>query len=536
MRIEKMKSDGRRIALKVTTAGFPSLILLVCLLLLTTPGLRAQDSSWDWENGQVGEKHEVKVEAQVLPFYAIDKNGNPVFDLKQEDIQVLIDKKPVKAIYFERYEFASDVKGEEKGETVPAKVSKISKRFVFLIQDSVFNSPKGLERSTKILTDIIKRSPKGDAFILLDNSTRSGLKYIAGPTADRGFLLDKLNELSKINTDKLLEDEFRLLEDEISQSDSAFQKSLFKPRAKKLEHEVYGNKVPPSDLSIHSMATPYQVIKRNQLMAFSSSLLQLEYALKTITRPKIVYLVSQGVPQKVMPGAEKIFYSEYLINAAKGVNRGGSLLYIIDPNPTQMMAHEDNSGKEALKLMADAGNGKYFGGSDNSYISERLARSTSAYYEIGFYVPARKQMKLNVTARRKGVTIYSINQIQRKTPYKRMDTFQQKIFALNVITGGKWSRMIADIKETECRTIKVKRKKEKTVITAEARLPEKLHGRLLHIYTINIDPKTMKANIEMKHDMGDENIRFKAIKEENRDQYFVIIEPDTASCLSNRIL
>lgn len=196
-------------------------------------------------------------------------------------------------------------------------------------------------------------------------------------------------------------------------------------------------------------------------MAFSSSLLQLEYALKTITRPKIVYLVSQGVPQKVMPGAEKIFYSEYLINAAKGVNRGGSLLYIIDPNPTQMMAHEDNSGKEALKLMADAGNGKYFGGSDNSYISERLARSTSAYYEIGFYVPARKQMKLNVTARRKGVTIYSINQIQRKTPYKRMDTFQQKIFALNVITGGKWSRMIADIKETECRTIKVKRKKKK---------------------------------------------------------------------------
>lgn len=135
--------------------GILSVICIFYVFSLLTLDLRAQVSSWDVENEEV-ERHEVKVEAQILPFYAVDGKGEPVYDLKQEEIQVLIDKKPIDSLSFSSFTFESTDESERS--TPTPKVREGKGRFVFLILDSVFNSVTGLRRSKDVFIDIIKEA------------------------------------------------------------------------------------------------------------------------------------------------------------------------------------------------------------------------------------------------------------------------------------------------------------------------------------------------------------------------------------------
>ena len=44
--------------------------------------------------------HEVKVKARIIPVYAIDAKGMPVFNLRKEDIEVYLDNKKITFNFF----------------------------------------------------------------------------------------------------------------------------------------------------------------------------------------------------------------------------------------------------------------------------------------------------------------------------------------------------------------------------------------------------------------------------------------------------
>ena len=70
--------------------------------------------------------YDVAVSAQIIPIYAVDKKGNPVFDLKQEDIELYINGKLQKLLFFSNYQV------EEEIETAkPAKRESLLKRKPF---------------------------------------------------------------------------------------------------------------------------------------------------------------------------------------------------------------------------------------------------------------------------------------------------------------------------------------------------------------------------------------------------------------------
>jgi hypothetical protein len=68
---------------------------------------------------------------------------------------------------------------------------------------------------------------------------------------------------------------------------------------------------------------------QHDIWIFSDSLKQLKYALRTITHPKTVYLVSAGP----VPGAmgNTATYYRFLEDAAKEINYGGSMFYLVNP-------------------------------------------------------------------------------------------------------------------------------------------------------------------------------------------------------------
>ena len=147
--------------------------------------------------GQEPLKYDVSVDAMAVPLFVVDSAGNPVFDLKQEELQVFANDKPMEIIYFNRFEFAYDTETGQKitGEEKKAPELKLPERIIFIIIDSVFNSSAGLRRSKKIARDLIREGTRGDRFILLQNTPAGGLKYMAGPSSDREKLAKEIDKI-----------------------------------------------------------------------------------------------------------------------------------------------------------------------------------------------------------------------------------------------------------------------------------------------------------------------------------------------------
>ncbi len=142
-------------------------------------------------------KYKVLVNAMAVPLFVVDTNGNPVFDLKKEELQLYVNDMPVEILEFRRYEFSHDQKIKEEievGET--GKISQPAEdRVIFIILDTMFNSLTGFRRSKEIAINLIKEGLPEDRFVILENNAIGGLKYIGGSESDKNELIKKIKKL-----------------------------------------------------------------------------------------------------------------------------------------------------------------------------------------------------------------------------------------------------------------------------------------------------------------------------------------------------
>jgi len=104
-------------------------------------------------------KYDVNVNAVIIPVFALDKKGNPVFDLKKKDLVLYVEGNPVKINSLSRYSLEEEEKYSEKvKKTIKIPVEEIEKvvreRYIFILIDSVFNSREGYRR-TKEIAEIV---------------------------------------------------------------------------------------------------------------------------------------------------------------------------------------------------------------------------------------------------------------------------------------------------------------------------------------------------------------------------------------------
>ena len=96
-----------------------------------------------------------------VPVFAVDNRGNPIIDLKETDIEVWLDNRPVKAFTFYKRSFTisrelKDAPGEQKKEIQPSPLRK--KKTIFLLFDVAISSVTCTNNSKEIAQQIINAS------------------------------------------------------------------------------------------------------------------------------------------------------------------------------------------------------------------------------------------------------------------------------------------------------------------------------------------------------------------------------------------
>jgi len=540
-------------------------MLLIVLILLTGIPFFTQD-----QDPQEPLKYKVLVNVMAVPIFVVDTNGNPVFDLKKEELQLYVNEKSVDILEFKRYEFSHDRKIKEEVEA--EETGKISQpaqdRVLFIILDTMFNSLTGFRRSKEIAINLIKEGLPGDRFIILENNPSGGLKYIGGSENDKKELIKKIKKLCT-SPEKWSNSMYssRLLSRNVDYDPHT------DPRLETGAWETLRN------LTINSERQRYQ----HQVRYFSHVLSQFKYALKTIDKPKIVFFISEGIAlgafrvalanergsmeskemifdrsNKSLSSAEKGFYSilnkdedtvfdqnkiysaftlKYLVDVVKSINYGGSVLYTINPTRTDDINDDEASGEMSLRYLASESGGKYFAGSKPKEIIERVKKTTAAYYEVFFSVlpDMGSDMNIQVECQRKGVRVHSLIHSERNRPYLKMEPVQKKIFALNVATGGNWSRMVGRVMKVKYKKTKTDKKGDENIYTINIPLPKVMQDQRVDMFSIRMDQETQKTDVDFISGEVKDVVNLKIKPRKGKNQFFVIIEPTTPYCIYNKI-
>ncbi len=519
-------------------------------------------------------QYNLAVNAIVVPVFALDTGGNPVHDLKAEELQLEVNKEPAEILLFKRYEFSDEktvtiTTKEGKKETLP--VQRVN-RVIFIILDTMFNSLTGFRRGKEIASRLVRESLDSDEFVILENHNVGGLKYLAGPDNDKKKLLKAI-------------------------------KAIKAPPDKWNPH-LYSNKLLPNNINmdlvsdgrISGISDQWNSVRklsndsekyryRHQIKYFTRLLSQFKFALKTIDKPKLVFLVSEGVATGAFKAAARSMttydpnrhdnaYSEsafrkgrvdepgygmhsvfnkedkmrdasygkkvysafllnYLLDIVASINKGGSVLYTINPRRSNDTNEDDTVGEMSLRTLADEGGGKYFAGSVPAKVVEKIKKTTAAYYEL-FYAPTVQMggnMTIRVRCKRKGVKIHTLHHTERNKPYRLMERVQKKIFALNVVTGGTWSRMVGKVARVKYKRASAPGKERRIAVS----IPKNLRSKPLDLFQITMDPKTQHTDMVLKTLENTAKAEYQYTPVKGKLHYFAIIEPESSVCMYNQL-
>jgi len=470
-------------------------------------------------------RYEIEVNALIVPIFAVDANGKPVYDLKKEEITLLVNAEPIDIAEFTAFQVEGEKRVarkhiEDEGGQRLAQSAEGS--INFLIFDAVSNNQKGLKRARKIALGIINESPSTDAFVILESDPKTGFHYVIGPETDKKKLGSAIKEMVKLAGQRYFfaYNYFKDMGGRSVHLQGRFDETTWEYRA-----ILFGIAIQKAEAG----KKEYQ----KEISTFLHSLSQMKYTLKTITQPKHVYLVSGGIPSSSL-GHELIRYYRFISEAAKAINYGGSMLYLVDPVPPS-----DTSSSYSMKYMAKVSGGKYFGGTNPEKIVSRVTNNTRAYYELAF-MPNQStgdKLRIELKCKRKGVTLQTIKYAEKGKPYKEMEETQKKLFALNVITGGSWSRIVGDLKKVKYK--RVKSTKGSTNIHQSKRIriqiPENMNNHNVDIFVVNLDPKTMRAKFGITNQMVNQELEIDVPLEEEKMQFVVIVDPIKTLCLYNQV-
>jgi hypothetical protein len=471
-------------------------------------------------------KHKVSVNRMIIPVFAFDTGGSPVYDLKKDDLELYINGKPVGIDTFHRIRFAYDWETIRKaaGEKIKEVPAVLQGRIIFLIVDTMFNSFYGLNNAKKISEALIDSDSvsTGSHFVVMQVSMFGGLKLIGGPEKNKKKLKTFIRAITRLP-----------------------------------ERNPTGN---ASGRDRNNMISAVE--RRNQrekMKVFIDYLSRLKYSLEGIDQAKLVFLISEGIP-------EILFYDDYiggryqatldssqfsaLKELVKEINDSGGLLYTIYPGRLKLnlgvpadpsedgitLANVDiplnkESGIESLKTIAVGSGARFFEG-----VTERITRevhkSTAAYYELVFSPRPEfgEEMHINIKCNRERVNVDSLISTVKSKAYAHMKRIQKKVFAISTVMGRNWVNMPGGMEQAVFRWYSSERD------AIEVKIPENMKRRAVDIFLIQFDRGFRDADITMvsKKVTDTEIIKIRKKKDKNV-LYFLIIEPESTYCIYNRV-
>ena len=455
----------------------------------------------------VGDGDTVNVEIKIVPFYAVDEHGKPVLDLKQDEIELRLDGKPVALDTFDAFPQvggATTIANQgspEPAAPAPGKApegtpAKSARRHVVLFFDIAFSNLRGFESGQKFAEKMVREAPESDLLYLVTYDFKSGLKQRLGPVAatEKGKK-ELLANLRKVKPEAGLLNQ---------QAD--FGMPLVSRGTSK-------NGVPQAQTSALYMAVRNNSDAQleNSAVRLAESFQVLADQFQRINEPKLMVFLSQGINHRLYWEGSDIalqFSTSPFAHINNKQFRGLHQLYeeplkkLAETGTLSLFVNLDDkergagSDDNSLEHMARMSGGLYVGEVDPAVANERAASSTGAYYEAGFYLtdaaqrPARSNVE--VLVKRPGVRTWSAGRIKTRETWRGLSEDARKLLIVDLVEGDAAAQRARSAVRLDLRNLPgnvLGRSNEgKTTLRYEVGWPQELSGRKIDLYNVVIEP------------------------------------------------
>lgn len=450
--------------------------------------------------------HEVKIQAKIIPLFVVDNQNQPVFDLKHDDFNLLVNGKTVP---FQFYPYRSE-------ET--ARESKIvqKKRNVFMVIDSLFKTELGFNLSKRIVEKLIREAFPEDSITILEISPMGGLRPIHGPSTDKETLIRKVRDL------KQFPDKFMKMPMEPAFPE--FQKADVDPTAE--TGGFKGDREVQMDKKILKADAEYG---KWTAIFYIKTLQKLQYLLKMTESRKMVFLISQGTPHSIFVDRKQM---DFVKDTLKSLNTSETIFYTIFPKREtyEELRRGLQTGDSLLRYLAVKAGGRYFEGSDPNVIIDQVKQTTSAYYELVFSPTDQmgKVQSIKIGCKRPGVKLYFTQNTYKPDTYREMPKIQKKIFALDVASEGKWSRSVAKVEPVTPRT-KLEEGNNRWTVTLD--LPKSFQNKTCDIYFLSMNQEMSDPDFKIQTRKLTSNETFTLDSKDKAQSFIILVEPKSNNCI-----
>ncbi len=414
---------------------------------------------------------ELDVYLRIIPFYAVDENGNPVTDLKPNEVEVKIDGKRIQFAHFDRYIFNRPVgqrvvktEGTEANQEKRFSPETIqSPRHVFLLFDLAFSSHWGFRKSRNLVFELTKNIFETDRVYLLFFGGLKGMWQVWGPVtgreAVRKKLADSLGLWKTIHRPPNPDVQFDMVKQ--TPGMSVLQDTQSVPGVETRE-DIPSEIAQLLNESQNFNRWTYQQAAEKLAEAFA----HIANVVKSIPGPKLLVYFSQGIRNNIYFAAAYAEIKEnptaldfattgpfgkddrlgtsFLVtkfrNALSRLADAGVMTMFINTRGGATSYDEPVGGENSMRHMARTTAGLYTGGLEIESLTKIALNWTTAYYEISFYQKPKskkgKRHKVEVKIKRPGVKIWTIKRIKDPKGYKYLTDREREVYAVQLIYRG----------------------------------------------------------------------------------------------------
>jgi hypothetical protein len=412
-----------------------TLRLLALILLAFPSAVLAQGTQEPRRAG--GET--VDVEIKMIPFYALDAQGKPVYDLKRDEVELRVGGKPVALDTLDGYPMTAAE--PPQGAQAPGKAAAPPARHVFFFFDSAFSSATSFRNARLVADKLLGEVPARDRLYLLTHSAARGLEKKLGPTrADEPGKEKLRSEIAK-----LLPEVNRLSTDE-----GAGLPPVIQGKGGGRQADVPTSQFMGEINSMQGFArSEYEGVARQLAESLDAAAVDL----RRLPGPKLLVIFWQGLDPELffqgdmgmkpgtrastsMGGQRFSGLMKHFTEPLRALADSGTMTVLVNAAAPQQRG-ADNDGP--LRQMAQTVGGYFATGGDPQEVERQVATATSAYYEAGFYVRGPRQASrepVEVVGHRPGVRAWAPATLKVRETYDGLTALEKRLLVLDLVAGG----------------------------------------------------------------------------------------------------
>jgi hypothetical protein len=408
----------------------PALFLPLPLAAATAPGAR-QPTTPPPPPSAGGETVEVSI--RIVPFCAVDAAGKPIADLRQDEIELRVGGRPVTIDTLDRTAAAPGAQAGTDGKrsaTPPAPPRTV----VFLL-DSAFTSPAGVRNARVVAGKLLREILEGQRLSLWSHSAAHGLEQkVASVEADQRGKRQFLDALGKLapEPDRI---------DTGSVSELGYSIGTGGKGGSQLNGMIN---------SVQTTArSEYEGVARELAGALDFMAAQLRH----LRGPKLFLVFWQGLDADLFfegdMGKNPASSEAYVVGGQRygplmthftaplrAIGDSGAMTVFVNASAPQGVGSDADG---PIRQMAQTAGAFYAGGADAESVAERVAATTAACYEAGFYLrgrPTAAREAVEVVIKRPAAKTWAPAALRLRDTWETLTATEKKLLVLDLVAGG----------------------------------------------------------------------------------------------------